>query len=109
MEGEKMKTWYEFERLDLYNKALNAYGINAQLWVLIEEMAELANEVAKLMRERSGKQEIITELADVKIMVEQIAFFFGYNEVNVEMHRKLERLEERIKNHKQNQNHEKVN
>ena len=83
--------------LQLYNKALNQYGIKAQEWVLIEECGELLNALAKLKRCRSTKEDIITELADVHIMVEQMALFFGFEEFLAEKERKLARLNERLK------------
>lgn len=83
--------------LQLYNKALNKYGIKAQEWVLIEECGELLNALAKLKRGRSTKEDIITELADVHIMVEQMALFFGLEEFQTEKERKLARLNERLK------------
>lgn len=83
-------------RRDLYNSVINAFGIDAQKWMLIEECGELLNAIAKLKRGRSSKDDVITELADVHIMVEQMAFFFGWNEFVDEKERKLKRLQERL-------------
>lgn len=82
--------------LQLYNNALNQYGIKAQEWVLIEECGELLNALAKLKRGRSTKEDIITELADVHIMVEQMAHFYGWEEFLAEKEYKLTRLKERL-------------
>lgn len=81
---------------ELYNRVLSEYGISAQMWMLIEECGELLNAIAKFKRCRSTKEDIITELADVHIMVEQMAFFFGWNEFIDEKERKLKRLQERV-------------
>lgn len=81
---------------EIYQRALSSYGIVTQKWVLVEECAELLNAIAKLKRGRSTKEEIITELADVHIMVEQMAFFFGWDEFEDEKERKLQRLWERL-------------
>lgn len=81
---------------EIYQRALSSYGIVAQKWVLVEECAELLNAIAKLKRGRSTKEEIITELADVHIMVEQMAFFFGWDEFEDEKESKLQRLWERL-------------
>lgn len=83
----------------LYNRALNAYGIGKQTFVLVEECAELLNAVAKNERGRAGTVDIITELADVSIMVEQMAFFYGWSDYKQERERKLTRLENRINRH----------
>ena len=81
---------------ELYNSVINTYGIDAQKWMLIEECGELLNAIAKLKRGRASKEDIITELADVHIMVEQMAFFFGWDEFLAEKDYKLMRLEERV-------------
>lgn len=85
-------------KLPIYNSALNQFGINAQQWMLVEETGELLNAMAKCIRGRSTKADIITELADVHIMVEQMALFYGWDEFMKEKKLKLDRLEQRIKN-----------
>lgn len=82
--------------LELYNNAINAYGIDAQKWMLIEECGELLDAFAKLKRGRSSEEDIISELADVHIMIEQMAVFFGYSTFLWEKQRKLNRLQERL-------------
>ena len=72
----------------IYNNALNAYGIHAQQMMVVEECAELVNAIAKSRRNRVGIDAIITELADVAIMVEQMAFFYGEEPFNKEKERK---------------------
>lgn len=76
--------------------ALNKYGIENQKWMLIEKCGELLNAVAKMRRGRSSNEEVITELADVQIMVEQMAFVFGWEKFQAEKERKLARLNERL-------------
>lgn len=86
--------------VELYFKAIGQYGIVSQEWKLVEECGELLNAFAKLRRGRASKEDIITELADVHIMVEQMACFFGLEEFQAEKERKLARLEERLNKHK---------
>ena len=83
----------------LYNRVLNTFGIANQTIMLEEECAELLHAVAKMKRGRAGKEDIITELADVSIMVEQMAFFYGWEDYKEEKERKLTRLEDRINHH----------
>lgn len=78
---------------------MNVHGIIKQQWMLIEECGELLNAIAKSKRDRAGKDEIITELADVSIIVEQMAFFYGEEDFNKEKERKLLRLKERLQKH----------
>ena len=82
--------------IQLYNKVLNVWGIVNQQWMLIEECGELFNAIAKVKRSRASKQDIITELADVHIMVEQMAVFYGWEEFQAEKEHKLSRLKERL-------------
>lgn len=86
----------EAER-NLFNKTLVEYGISSQKMMAIEECAELQNALAKLARGRVSTQDIITELADVSIMVDQLALFFGEKAFAEERNRKVRRLEERLK------------
>lgn len=84
------------EKKTIYNEALNKYGIINQKFMVMEECGELLNVIAKSNRSRVTISEIITELADVSIMVEQMAFFYGWDEFQSEKDRKLERLKERL-------------
>lgn len=81
---------------ELYKEALGKYGVVNQKWMLIEECGELVNAFAKLNRGRAKKQDIITELADVYIMVRQIALWWGLEDFYKEKERKLKRLAERL-------------
>jgi NTP pyrophosphatase (non-canonical NTP hydrolase) len=76
--------------------AIEKYGQWAQILMCIEECAELTNALAKLSRNRVTYPEIITELADVSIMVDQLSMMFGFTQVQEERKRKIERLKERL-------------
>lgn len=84
------------EKRHLYNEVLNKWGIINQVFMVMEECGELLNILAKAKRDRAGKDEIITELADVSIMVEQMAFFYGEKDFLIEKERKLQRLKKRL-------------
>jgi NTP pyrophosphatase (non-canonical NTP hydrolase) len=86
----------------IYRLAMHTYGIQAQVFMLFEECSELMNVIAKSQRGRVSKEDIITELADVSIMVEQFAFMYGQTEFENEKNRKLVRLHERLLKHLQN-------
>ena len=87
------------QQREILQLALNTHGIIKQQWMLIEECGELLDAIAKSKRERAGKDEIITELADVSIIVEQMAFFYGEGDFKKEKERKLLRLKERLQKH----------
>ena len=84
------------ETLNIYMEALAKYGDEAQVFMLFEECAELCNALAKHRRKRCTKEDIITELADVSIMVEQMAVLYGYDDYITEKNAKLLRLKNKL-------------
>ena len=80
----------------LFKKAISTWGTDAQTTMLFEEIGELTAAMAQYIRGRKSESDVITELADVSIMVEQIALMLGYDKYEEE-NRKLIRLEERLK------------
>lgn len=84
------------ESKELYSKALDAWGFPAQAMMVLEECGELINAICKYDRGRANEDDIITEIADVMIMCEQMASFFGTVKVEIEKDRKLNRLKERL-------------
>jgi NTP pyrophosphatase (non-canonical NTP hydrolase) len=80
------------EKLGLYDKAIKTWGIEAQRNMAFEEIGELLVALAQDRRGRVTKEEIITELADVTIMCEQLATILGYDDYEKELDRKLIRL-----------------
>ena len=86
------------EEREIYNRALYEFGISKQVIMVCEECAELINVLTKTFRARLTRDDVITELADVSIMVEQLAFFFGEDLFVAEKNRKLKRLKERLNN-----------
>lgn len=80
----------------LCQEALDLWGIDAQVWMAVEEMAELTNALCKMKRGRNNPEDIITEIADVQIMMQQLQLFFGKEEVDTERNRKLIRLHDRM-------------
>lgn len=91
------------ERKHLYDDVIKKFGLSRQTFMVMEECGELLNILAKAMRNRAKRDEIITELADVSIMVEQMAFFYGEREFIDEKRRKLLRLKKRLENHETNE------
>lgn len=77
--------------------AIKTFGPVHQKMMAIEECSELINALIKEKRNRIGDDEVITEIADVSIMVGQLALIYGTDKVKAEIERKLVRLVERIK------------
>lgn len=80
--------------------ALSRYGAQAQITMVFEEMAELQEALCRHLRGRVIMPEHIAEkLADVGIMLDQMAILFeGEDEVAQQRAYKVQRLRERIEN-----------
>lgn len=84
----------------LYRKALALFDIAPQRRMMIEEASELIEALVREDRGRANKEDVITELADVLIMCEQLSLVYGEKEVLQEKARKLDRLAERLKKYR---------
>lgn len=91
---------------ELYDKVLNKWGLEKQLIVAIEEMAELQKELTKILRNQGDIDRLAEEVADVEIMLEQVRYFYGLGlSVETVKKLKLERLEKRLQDEsKRNRN-----
>ena len=78
----------------IYERAISAWGEEAQLKMAIEECAELIVKLAKLGRFKNGSQidDVVDEIADVEIMMAQLRLIFGDNAVDDRKKAKLEML-----------------
>ena len=84
------------EEYEVYYQALNKWGVESQIKMLFEEMAELQNAICKYFRKRNNMYDVATEIADVQIMAEQMSILFGKELVDSEKKRKFERLKNRL-------------
>lgn len=80
------------ERLKLYDAAITKWGVGAQKNMAYEEIGELLTALARDDRGRVTTEELLTELADVTIMCEQMAYILGFEDYEKEIERKLIRL-----------------
>ena len=79
-------------------RAIKKYGKESQKRMAVEEAAELVNALMKEARGRVTDADIITEIANVQIMMEQLSIIYGYEKVAREREYKLERLVARMNN-----------
>lgn len=63
-------------RDEILKNALKHYGANAQRIVAIEEMSELTKELCKVARCEENIAHIAEEIADVRIMLDQLEIMF---------------------------------
>ena len=84
------------EKMSLFKAALDKWGVHPQVRMVFEECSELINALSKAYRGRSTKEDVITELADVSILCEQMALVFGYEDFEKEVEKKLEKLKNKL-------------
>lgn len=82
--------------IELFKAAIDKWGYDAQEKMCFEECAELIDALAKKSRGRAGKEEILTELADVSIMVDQMALYYGLEDFERERSKKIMKLNEKV-------------
>lgn len=82
---------------DFYQKNTEHHGIASQIIKTAEECGELLQVLSKWhFGELKWNQDIITELADVSVMCDQLAVFFGYGAYESEKERKIRRQMKRL-------------
>ena len=72
-------------------------GADNQMAQTIEECAELITALCHYRRKKISDKEVISEIADVAIMVDQLALVFGKEEVAKVKKEKLKRLRRMLK------------
>ncbi len=84
---------------EIYKRAIQEKGVEHQRRIAIEEMAELTNALMKFDRGRTTVDDIIEEIADVTIMMQQLAIIYGKNAVALQIEYKTQRLKRRLDEH----------
>ena len=78
----------------LYQKAINNWGKELQYGMLSEEVGELLSAINKYRRGRVDKKAVIEEIADVRIMLEQISFMLDITDPSLHhtIQKKLDKM-----------------
>ncbi|MDY6407390.1 MAG: hypothetical protein SPL08_01620 [Pseudomonadota bacterium] len=72
---------YHYTPKEVCQKALDTWGRNPQLLMLLEEMSELQKEVLKNMnRGKDNLKELAEETADVLIMLDQLIHMYDMSD-----------------------------
>ena len=86
---------------DLYKQALDKWGLEAQVGMLIEECAELIKASHKAFMRNGSVLDFIEEVIDVEIMLEQMKIYFNNTKALNNMKEiKLKHLENLLENKK---------
>lgn len=89
--------------------ALEKWGSMSELVVTIEELSELQKEVTKQIRNEGKMENLVEEMADVYIVMEYLNMIFAItdDDINKEVEKKLNRLENRLNSENEQQKGEK--
>lgn len=87
------------DRQEVYRQARDVFGAQAQFVVSLEELSEAQKEICKFLRGKGDPEHLTEEIADAKIMLEQVQMLCGIDDgaVQEQMDSKIERLRGRIK------------
>ena len=89
------------ERKAVYETAIETWGLESQVWMVIEEMSELQKEICKARRGKNDPDALADEIADVTIMLEQLRLMFDLNGLVCQhMDFKIARLRKRLEQDK---------
>ena len=82
----------------ILEKAIETYGVEAQIRMSFEEMAELTQAICKSLRGADNLNNVVEEIADVEIMLEQIKMIYDIEQWEIDMKKKekLLRLSEKL-------------
>ncbi len=78
---------------DVYRATVAKWGEEGQYDQAVEECAELIAVLKHFRRGKAGAAEVISELADVRLMVGQLSWMFGELEVRRAVDEKLVKLQ----------------
>ena len=76
----------------LYQATLEKWGEEAQYDQAVEECAELITALKHFRRGKVNQQAVIDELADVTLILGQLSWMFGTEQVDKSVEKKLKKL-----------------
>ena len=77
---------------EVYEKTISMWGEQAQYDQTIEECAELIASLQHFARGKVDKEAVISELADVFLMVGQLTYMFGEDQLSAAVEQKIAKL-----------------
>ena len=81
---------------ETFRAAVETWGIDAQADMAEEEAAEFIAASKHYARGKVSADELVDELADIRIMQEQLTEFIGRERVEQRVQEKMDRLRERL-------------
>ena len=81
----------------IHEKALDKFGMTAQMLKLAEECNELAAAILRSIAEDGSLDDVAEEVADVRFCIKYAEMLFGVDVIDAIEAKKAERLEARLK------------
>ena len=82
------------DKNQLYQKTIDKWGKEAQFDQMTEECAELIASLQHFRRGKIDQQAVIDEIADVTLMLGQLTWMFGPEQIEAAVQKKLKKLDE---------------
>jgi len=81
------------DKNQLYQKTIDKWGKEAQFDQMTEECAELIVSLQHFRRGKIDQQAVIDEIADVTLMLGQLTWMFGPEQIEAAVQKKLKKLD----------------
>ncbi len=81
------------DKNQLYQKTIDKWGKEAQFDQMTEECAELIASLQHFRRGKIDQQAVIDEIADVTLMLGQLTWMFGPEQIEAAVQKKLKKLD----------------
>ena len=78
---------------ETYKKTIKKWGEEAQYNQMIEECAELIATLQHFSRGKASSDDVVNELADVFLMVGQLTYMFGEDQLTAAVGKKIAKLQ----------------
>ena len=85
--------WSMMRYCEVYQKTIEKWGEEAQYAQMIEECAELITTLQHFSRGKVDSDAVVNELADVFLMVGQLTYMFGEDQLTAAVEKKLTKLQ----------------
>lgn len=96
LEDAEVKDSGLYEEQSVCLDAITSWSISENFGIMAEECGEMLSAINKLLRGRANPEDVITELADVSLVITAFATYLGYDKYLSEKARKLQRLKKRL-------------
>ncbi len=91
--------------INIYEEAVNQWGLEPQLDMVVEECAELIQAISKVKRgKKNSLDNLLEEIGDVEIMLQQMRYYFDEEKIDAWKEKKISKLKVMLSKSKDNGN-----